>query len=1562
MPKLISKTSSEKNDSQNTTNKKPKRKGNYILEETIGEGAFAKVKLGKHIYTGEKVAIKILNKDKLFQDDNEENENENDNDSILNDIKKIRKEINILKRLKHRNIVQLYEIMESKTNLYIIMEYCEGKDLFDYIVKKRFLSEKEACIFFQQIIDGVEYLHLSKITHRDLKPENLLLDKNNRICISDFGLSTMSDKIDSLLETPCGTPSYAPPEMLRGEKYDGSKSDIWSCGIILYSMLVGNLPFAESKEEFIYKNIMKHNYYFPQHLSSEAIDLIENMLNIYPNERYNFSQIKNHKWFNIIKPKLRPGIIFGIHKIPIDEKILEKVEQFGYDKNKCYESIKNNSYDANSSIYFLLLKQNIDKNNSSIGDLFSDEYLKFIKDSNNWICPEKINDPIYNNYEVNSNKNNSNSNYYSTIRVNPMNSINKNNIDDFEAIPEEYNKESESLNESILNLNINKDSKNKNLNLDKKNNLCFDENEDIEKEKRRIELLFKNNKNNKKNENKDRIINRIRTDIQKRKKISSNSKKKKNNEIKNKIIHKKIFSAIIKDIKNENINKNLNLYTENSYNYDIKKVKTITIRTENYISISKKKKQKKLFKNNIIKTTPNKQLKLPLSQKKIFDNVNNNNKNNSHNNNIQNDLMKYESKTIDYNSNINRNILNTSGNSINKLDQNKNNDSLILNSTATEKKMKNQKISKSSDKKYSFKYNNKDTINKKDLISIQTSPKRIHKLKHNIISNFKTKNIKKNFSDNLNKVSGSQTKIFSNNINNKKIYNSDNFLLSAENIVESLRKTISNSYKTKRKEINLYNKHNINKKNNKNKSIISDENKYEINNDIMENNKKLELIEKLKKDEIKFQNDLNIIDKITLNSNLSLNQKAQNKNYNILNHIAQKILKGSIFGKYLINKNPLENNLINKEEKEIEKNFYKLQKYKNIIGIIEHLKSKKFSKKLIDFNFNSFEEYLDDEDDKVFTPSLLNIKGIESFINKIKLSLDKKRENIINILRTKSYEQKNNKIVKGFKDYQIKYPTSTNSFYYGKKDIKNFGYQNTKNSIRDSKNKNKTNIELKSKSSKSKKTISKNNSRNKKKPKMIYNISTNNNRAETDINKKSQSPRSIVINKIKDVSEREESSSNYNSNNTSIEEGKTNEKELTEKKEENKKHVFNGLSDNNNGNNEKIMLNNIENNFFLENKAKIIKDLIIETDLKKYEINDIYSNKHGEIVVTPHLGIKRTPLLQKNIIDNNSNKQNDNINIQQNKPETINSNSDIFNLDTFYHYKNNRINNYINDDLDNSNIELNSNSIINISLKPKVIDKNMPLCNTYTEGFYNSGNKKASTISVLNKSKNNSKIINEIEKNKEKSKDKKCNIFINTNSNTTNISKSSNKKMNSNTNIKNNANATNSLKAASNDKNRNKNKKLPFNSFYNTFYNNGHEEDRLTFKEKFETENNVVPNKDINYNTMNFFYKKKNVNSIKELKCLDEFTPIDLFCLFNNDQENIFYKIKYYLKKKGFLCLDKDNGIRTIKGNTVIEIKLYKVIKDDNNNVYFSIKIKSNDLKKDKDEMRKMINYIYKSD
>ena len=210
----------------------------------------------------------------------------------------------------------------------------------------------------------------------------------------------MTKNIDSLLETPCGTPSYAPPEMLRGEQYNGVYSDIWSCGIILYTMLVGNLPCAESKEDLIYENIMTHNYYFPDTLSDEAIDLIENMLKIDPNERYGFEQIKEHPWFNLITPKLNPGIVYGVHKIPIDEKILEKVESFGYSKEKCLQSIQNNKYDPFSSIYYLILQQFVRDNIPSISDLYSNVYLSYLKDYKNWIKPEEMNNPLYKNYGV----------------------------------------------------------------------------------------------------------------------------------------------------------------------------------------------------------------------------------------------------------------------------------------------------------------------------------------------------------------------------------------------------------------------------------------------------------------------------------------------------------------------------------------------------------------------------------------------------------------------------------------------------------------------------------------------------------------------------------------------------------------------------------------------------------------------------------------------------------------------------------------------------------------------------------------------------------------------------------------------------------------------------------------------------------------------------------------------------------------------------------------------------------------------------------------------------------
>jgi 5'-AMP-activated protein kinase catalytic alpha subunit len=195
--------------------------GHYVLGKTIGEGTFGKVKLGVHIYTGEKVAVKILEKDKIL---------------VVDDVERVAREIHILKLIRHPNIIQLYEIIETSKQLYLIMEYASGGELFEYIVNNERVKEPEAAQFFNQIINGVTYLHKMGIVHRDLKPENLLLDYNKAIKIVDFGLSNTYQQGDKL-KTACGSPCYAAPEMIAGKRYHGANVDMWSCGIILFALV-----------------------------------------------------------------------------------------------------------------------------------------------------------------------------------------------------------------------------------------------------------------------------------------------------------------------------------------------------------------------------------------------------------------------------------------------------------------------------------------------------------------------------------------------------------------------------------------------------------------------------------------------------------------------------------------------------------------------------------------------------------------------------------------------------------------------------------------------------------------------------------------------------------------------------------------------------------------------------------------------------------------------------------------------------------------------------------------------------------------------------------------------------------------------------------------------------------------------------------------------------------------------------------------------------------------------------------------------------------------------------
>ena len=347
-----------------------KQIGDYSLGTELGSGAFGKVVLGKHILTNELVAIKILDKMILSH--------------TPDDYQSVKQEINILKSVKHKHIVQLYEVLQTSRHIFIIMEYCEGKDLLDYILTKSKLSEEESLKYFQQLINALFYLHSQNIAHRDIKIDNMLLDKNRDLKLVDFGLSTKYPD-DNLLDQPCGTVVYAAPEVLQGKEYHGMLADVWSSGIVLYGMLSGYLPFGEQDDEINRKNIITGNIKFPSYFSDCVTDLLMHMLDLDPMTRYTLQEVRSHPWFNLIDYKLIPGIIIGYNIIPVDENILNLCVTYNCDKEKVRESVINNKYNSESALYYLLIKKLQKKGFHSVSDFCSDEFINFVLDDNNLI-------------------------------------------------------------------------------------------------------------------------------------------------------------------------------------------------------------------------------------------------------------------------------------------------------------------------------------------------------------------------------------------------------------------------------------------------------------------------------------------------------------------------------------------------------------------------------------------------------------------------------------------------------------------------------------------------------------------------------------------------------------------------------------------------------------------------------------------------------------------------------------------------------------------------------------------------------------------------------------------------------------------------------------------------------------------------------------------------------------------------------------------------------------------------------------------------------------------------
>lgn len=214
--------------------------GKYEVGRTIGEGTFAKVKFARNTETGDSVAIKVMAKSTILQH---------------RMVEQIKREISIMKIVRHPNIVRLHEVLASQTKIYIILEFVMGGELYDKIVQQGKLSENESRRYFQQLIDAVDHCHRRGVYHRDLKPENLLLDAYGNLKVSDFGLSALTKQGVGLLHTTCGTPNYIAPEVLSNRGYDGAAADVWSCGVILYVLLAGYLPFEEADLPSLYRRV-----------------------------------------------------------------------------------------------------------------------------------------------------------------------------------------------------------------------------------------------------------------------------------------------------------------------------------------------------------------------------------------------------------------------------------------------------------------------------------------------------------------------------------------------------------------------------------------------------------------------------------------------------------------------------------------------------------------------------------------------------------------------------------------------------------------------------------------------------------------------------------------------------------------------------------------------------------------------------------------------------------------------------------------------------------------------------------------------------------------------------------------------------------------------------------------------------------------------------------------------------------------------------------------------------------------------------------------------------------
>ncbi|XP_025421863.1 serine/threonine-protein kinase MARK2-like isoform X3 [Sipha flava] len=322
--------------------------GKYKLLKTIGKGNFAKVKLAKHVPTGKEVAIKIIDKTQL----------------LPGSLQKLFREVRIMKMLDHPNIVKLLQVIETEKTLYLVMEYASGGEVFDYLVLHGRMREKEARAKFRQIVSAVQYCHQKRIIHRDLKAENLLLDSEMNIKIADFGFSNEFTP-GGKLYTFCGSPPYAAPELFQGKRYDGPEVDVWSLGVILYTLVSGSLPFDGSTLRELRERVLRGKYRIPFYMSTDCENLLKKFLVLNPLKRASLEVIMKDKWMNLgceddeLKPYVEPEQDFKEPK-RIVCRVTEILVGMGYSRAEIEESLSQAKYDDIFATYLLLGRKNND--------------------------------------------------------------------------------------------------------------------------------------------------------------------------------------------------------------------------------------------------------------------------------------------------------------------------------------------------------------------------------------------------------------------------------------------------------------------------------------------------------------------------------------------------------------------------------------------------------------------------------------------------------------------------------------------------------------------------------------------------------------------------------------------------------------------------------------------------------------------------------------------------------------------------------------------------------------------------------------------------------------------------------------------------------------------------------------------------------------------------------------------------------------------------------------------------------------------------------------------------